>query len=307
MLWEKLGLAYVPDGSLSWARSHAFVPTPIACEDGSLRVFVAFLDGESVGRVGYVDVDPQDPLRVLRYSRFPSLDVGEPGTFDEWGVTPMSVCRMGRVLRLYFTGWQRTRGERYTMLTGVAESTDEGKSFHRLRATPVLERSNEELFVRTAAHVQRTGNGWEAWYVGGSGWIEDGGKPRPTYEIRHLSSPDGLEWAPVGHVCLRPQLPHEFGFGRPFVWRESDGTYSMLYSIRLRLIGYRLGYARSVDGLSWKRHDHWAGLDVSPGGWDSEMVCFGAIVDTPTDRWLFYNGNGYGATGFGVARLVNED
>src|SRR5690242_21129106 len=34
---------------------------------------------------------------------------------------------------------------------------------------------------------------------------------------------------------------------------------------------YRIGYAESKDGLRWKRLDEKAGIDVSPGGFDSVM------------------------------------
>ena len=41
------------------------------------------------------------------------------------------------------------------------------------------------------------------------------------------------------------------------------------------------------------------------GAWDSQMVGLAALLETAYGTYLFYNGNGYGATGFGVA--VAED
>jgi hypothetical protein len=76
----------------------------------------------------------------------------------------------------------------------------------------------------------------------------------------------------------------------------------MWYSIRTRSKGYRLGYAESADGRSWTRKDDEAGLDVSESGWDSEMICFACVQPTPYGTYMFYNGNNYGETGFGVAR-----
>jgi hypothetical protein len=77
----------------------------------------------------------------------------------------------------------------------------------------------------------------------------------------------------------------------------------MWYSIRSRTRPYRLGYAESADGLQWTRHDAEVGLARSPAGWDSEMVCYPAVIDVRGRRLLFYNGNRHGATGFGVAVL----
>jgi hypothetical protein len=75
----------------------------------------------------------------------------------------------------------------------------------------------------------------------------------------------------------------------------------MWYSIRTRSKGYRMGYAESEDGRRWTRLDDRAGIDVSESGWDSEMICYPCIEQTPHGTYLFYNGNGYGASGFGVA------
>jgi hypothetical protein len=76
----------------------------------------------------------------------------------------------------------------------------------------------------------------------------------------------------------------------------------MWYSVRTVSKGYRLGYARSVDGRRFVRADTEVGIDVSPDGWDSRMLCFGYVIDTKWGRYMFYNGNNYGETGFGVAR-----
>jgi hypothetical protein len=66
---------------------------------------------------------------------------------------------------------------------------------------------------------------------------------------------------------------------------------------------YRIGYAESADGLSWKRHDAQAGIDVSEEGWDSEMIAYPWVFDHGGRRYMLYNGNGYGETGIGLAVL----
>jgi hypothetical protein len=66
---------------------------------------------------------------------------------------------------------------------------------------------------------------------------------------------------------------------------------------------YRIGYAESADGLSWERRDAEAGIDVSSAGWDAEMICYPFVFDAEGERWMLYNGNGYGASGIGLAVL----
>jgi len=42
-------------------------------------------------------------------------------------------------------------------------------------------------------------------------------------------------------------------------------------------------------------------IDVSDSGWDSEMVSYPSLLKHKNKMYMFYNGNGYGRTGFGVA------
>jgi hypothetical protein len=223
-----------------------------------------------------------------------------PGTFDDNGVTPACVVEYRGKKYLYYIGWQLGVRVRYYLFVGLAISEDGGESFQRYSETPVLDRSHGELFVRTAAHVKYEEGRWRMWYVGGRDWVNANGKSVPTYTLRYLESPDGSNWGTAGQECMSFASADEYGFGRPYVLREG-GRYRMWYSIRSISKGYRLGYAESPDGLAWRRMDSQVGIDVSADGWDSEMMCFGAIVKTHGRTYLFYNGNNYGQTGFGVA------
>jgi hypothetical protein len=297
MRWRKLGCVHCARGERPWRASHAYCPTPIDTGDGRLRVLCAFLDADKVGRVGWVDVDAADPTRVLAVSDRPALDAGKPGAFDEHGVTPLSACRLddGRV-RLYYAGWQRAVGVRYFLFTGLAESDDDGESFRRVSRAPVLDRSDGELCMRTGGHVRRENGRWRMWYAGGSEWVGE----KPRYALREVVSGDGVEWATEGRVCLEPRAG-ELGFGRPYVLDGGDGRLRMWYSLR-SLAGYTIGYAESGDGgATWERRDEQAGIEPSAVGWDSEMVGLSCIARGGGETYLFYNGNGYGQTGFGVA------
>jgi predicted GH43/DUF377 family glycosyl hydrolase len=307
IVWDKRGLVYCAAGERPWKATHAYCPTPILLDEGRrIRVLCAFLDDDRIGRCGFVDVDPRDPTRVLAVSDEPVLDIGEPGTFDEHGVTPLSLVRLedGR-LRLYYAGWQRGVGVRYFLFTGLAESRDDGDSFTRVSAAPVLDRSDAELHLRTGGLVLPDGDGFEIWYVGGSGWVGSGPDARPRYGMRHLRSADGIHWPDTGDVCFEPRAD-ELGFGRPCILRR-DGMLQMWYGRRDLTGAYELGFATSPDGVTWQRDDARAHLDRGgPGAWDSEMVGLSGLLETPDAIYLFYNGNGYGATGFGVAVAVER-
>jgi hypothetical protein len=300
--WRKLGRVYCADGQHEWARSHGYCPTPfLPLDGGRIRVLCAFLDADRVGRCGWVDVALDDPTQVIGVSASPVLEVGAPGTFDEHGVTPLSIVRLpDDTLRLYYAGWQRGLGVRYTLFLGAAESDDDGASFRRVSEAPVLDRADGELHTRTGALVSLTAGQWQMWYAGGSEWVGTGTAAKPRYSLRYAASTDGIVWPRSGRVCLEPG-PGELGFGRPCI-RRLEGVLEMWYSLRTVERGYDLGYATSVDGIGWVRQDHAAGLQRGvAGSWDADMIGLSCLLELGPETLMFYNGNGYGSTGFGVA------
>jgi predicted GH43/DUF377 family glycosyl hydrolase len=302
MRWHKRGRVYAPPGDVAWAQHYAFPPTPLLRDDGVLRLYVAFCDADTVGRVGYVDVRADAPDEIVAVSERPVLDIGEPGMFDENGVVPTCVVPVGERLFMYYVGYQVGSKVKYFQFQGLAISSDGGESFQRAQRVPVLERSDAEPLNRTSAFVRPGGAGFQMWYVGGGEWTEVGGKPLPVYNMRYLESPDGIAWGSEGRVCLDFASEDEHAFGRPWVWDDENGL-AMMYSIRTRSKDYRLGLARSTDGIAWERHDREVGIDVSPTGWDSEMIAYGSVVRSGGRTYLFYNGNERGRTGFGLAEL----
>jgi hypothetical protein len=304
MRWEKLGLVYVPDGSIDWMRSHAAIPTAIHLDANVIRIFLAFRDAANISRIGWIDVASGSDFKVLRISERPCLDIGRPGAFDDNGVLPIAVIRVGNSLRAYYTGWQLTPRVRYLLFTGVAISSDNGVTFGRYSDTPVFERSSDELIVRSGPSILEHDGKWKAWYSAGSETIRIGSAQVPTYHFAYMESDDGLTWPATGTTVMEPSRPDEFGLSRPFV-ELKDRTYHMWYSVRSQSRGYTIGYATSHEGQFWIRRDDEGGLLPSSDGWDSEMVGFPSLIDTAAGRFMFYNGNDYGATGVGVARLVD--
>lgn len=159
MAWHKRGLVFAPSG-LSWASHTALTPTPIVLDNGSLRVYAGFRDDAGVSRIGWADLDPADPTRVIGWSREPALDVGRPGCFDDNGVILGDVVLTGNRLRMYYVGFQLVAGGKFLAFTGVAESTDGGNSFTRVSDAPCMDRSTEGLYIRAVHAVRQEAGRW---------------------------------------------------------------------------------------------------------------------------------------------------
>ena len=82
-----------------------------------------------------------------------------------------------------------------------------------------------------------------------------------------------------------------------FCYREATGFR------KDKTRGYRLGYAYSLDLITWIRDESKIGIKFSEEGWDSEMMCYPHIFKCDDKVYLLYNGNEFGRYGFGIAVL----
>lgn len=305
MRWTKQGLIYAPGGHQWWARSYAFNPTPETIDDKTIRVYFASLDENRHGRIGYVDLDAADPTRIKYETPEPVLDVGEAGAFDDSGVNPSCVINVGNEKHLYYIGWQRCERVPYMLFSGLA-ILDQHDSFRKYSRTPILDRTEAEPFSRSALCVLSEGPRLNGWYWSCERWTVEQKEIHYNNVIKHAESTDGLHWNTESGHCIAPEGPDDYAVGRP--WIVKDGSiYKMWYAIRSRApVSYRIGYAESRDRRSWQRMDDLAGIERSADGWDSEMVCFPAVVDAGGKRYMFYNGNQHGRTGFGCAVLDSD-
>ncbi|HXG82931.1 MAG TPA: hypothetical protein VNI84_02795 [Pyrinomonadaceae bacterium] len=301
MKWRKQGLIYAPQGDLWWAKSYATIPTVDVLDDRILRIYFASLDENRFGRIGYVDLDAENPSRILYESPEPILDLGEPGAFDDSGVNPSCVIKVGDEKYLYYIGWQRCERVPYMLFAGLATSIGDDRFVRRLQV-PVLDRTDAEPFTRSATSIIFENGIFKNWYVSAFDWIVVDSVKYPTYVIKYATSADGIVWQSRDETCINFKDDDEFGFGRPWVVRDAD-KYSMWYSIRSKSAPYKIGYAESSDGINWIRKDDEAGIKRSDTGWDSEMICYPCVADAGGKRYMFYNGNRHGSTGFGFATL----
>ena len=304
MKWHKRGLVYVPDGSMGWAQKYAFPPIPRRISEDVLRIYLTSCDANTVGRISYIEVSAKDPSKILRVAERPVLDIGEPGMFDENGILPTSIIEVGSELYMYYVGYQLGQKVRYYQFAGLAISLDGGESFERYSRVPVLDRSDAEPLHRTSAFVMRDEGKFRVWYTAGGEWtVGAHGKSLPIYNLHYAESPDGKHWPERGSVAVDFATEDEHVIGRPWIYCDTD-RWRLFFSSRTRSKDYRLGYAESTDrGRTWTRKDAEVGIDVSAGGWDSEMIAYASVINLDGQVLMFYNGNGCGRTGFGYAIL----
>ncbi|NJC26145.1 glycoside hydrolase family protein [Neolewinella antarctica] len=316
MAWQKLGCFFKTDRQHPWMVSHACVPTGLYLpENDRIRIYFAPRNERGQSIPTYLEVDAADPTRVLYLHDRPILELGQLGTFDDGGIMPCSITTAENGdLYLYYVGWNPSVSVAYRNAVGLAISKDGGVTFERPFPGAVVDRSKDEPFFTASPCSFREGDTWHLWYASSTGFLEVNGRVEPLYEIKYAHSADGVEWTRLNQTIFAP-VPIAIGThectARPSVVKDGD-TYKMWfcyrgsYDYRNGDDAYRIGYAESKDARTWHRMDDRVGIDYSPTGWDSDMQTYPNVVDTPHGRYLFYNGNGFGATGIGCARWQNN-
>lgn len=299
--WRKRGRLFEPPADAFTHGSH-----PCAVHVEGDRFVVAFTRRDSARRshIFLCDAEARDGRFTLLGEPRVALRYGEPGYFDCDGV--ISVCfvkHAGRIY-LYYVGWQNLPDTLWICDTGRAVLDPAALTLTREFPGPVLgrDKSNPLFAAATAFHV--AGDKWRTWYNSGIRWEKTAAGWKHHYGIHYAESRDGVDWTCHPGLCLPFADEYEYAFGRPTVY-HADGTYFMWFAHRATrdISTYRIGFASSRDGRSWQRDDGRSGIDVSPAGWDSQMICYPYVFEHGGLFYMLYNGNDYGKTGFGLAVL----
>lgn len=299
MKWRKLGRIFQPENQQPWMRSHA--ANPVAEHRGGdvFRVYFGARDERNRTSIGWLEIDLRRPTQVLRLAAQPVVAPGGAGAFDDSG-TSMGclVAAPGGARYLYYVGWNLGVTVPWRNSIGLAISSGADAPFEKCSPAPVLDRSRCDPYSLSYPWVLTEGAGWRMWYGSNLSW----GTKREDmlHVIKYAESGDGRQWTPREGIAVELRAGAELGLSRPCVVKEKGG-YRMWYSYRGA--AYRIGYAESSDGRTWKRDDQRAGIGVSASGWDSEAVAYASVFDHGGARYMLYNGNGYGKTGFGIAVL----
>ena len=306
----KIGLIFDPRLiSSSWWKSHAMAPSAVLINPSTVRVYLGCWDENKISRIGYVDIDANDPKKILSISEKAVFNIGEDGCFDENGVFPAHSIKeeSGRVI-LFYTGFQLGHKIRHYNFGGAAISYDNGDSFNRVSKAPVLDRADEGLFVRAGQSAVKVKDIYHNVYSAGSGWHFVAGENRPVYDVFYQASKDPFNLSKEGKKIISVNKD-EHGLGRPQIVRLNK-TFYVFYTRRvIEGMKYHMGYSRSTDLENWERCDSDLFRQIphgQEGEFDSEMVYFPCVVQVSDKKaLLFYSGNYFGRDGLGCALIEN--
>lgn len=304
-MWEKKGLIYNVNGEFEWNKSHAQVPVVDILSD-RFRIYYATRNIEGKSNVSFIEVDKEKPHKIIFENRKPLFNFGNMGAFDDSGIMPSSIINIGNKKYLYYVGWTTRKSVPYQNAVGLAISEDGGEIFNKISEGPIISVNHLEPYFSGTSYVLFDNSLFKMWYLSCIKWQVFEGKPEPIYNIKYAESLDGIIWNQTGKVAI--QLEEDEGGLVSASVIKQNGIFKMWFGKRKKSDyreniqnTYRIGYAESIDGVNWERKDSLSGIDISEIGWDSEMISYPYVFKSNEDLMMFYNGNGFGKTGFGYA------
>jgi predicted GH43/DUF377 family glycosyl hydrolase len=299
--WKKLGLVFCPDHSFDWMRSHASNPVAEPLGNGFFRVYFSSRDKDNRASIGSLEIDIKNPSKILNLSSSPLVSPGSPGLFDDSGIAMGWLILVNGKKYLYYLGWNLGVTVPWRNTIGLAVSESGQSVFTKYSRAPLLDRSEVDPYSISYPCVLIEKGLWRMWYGSNLNW--GSAEKDMAHVIKYAESNDGIHWDRRGVIAVPLKPGEEFALSKPCVIRD-ENLYRMWYAYRGE--SYRIGYAESPDGIRWERMDDKVGIGVSDSGWDCEMVEYAHVFEVNGERYMLYNGNGYGKTGFGLAVLEKE-
>jgi predicted GH43/DUF377 family glycosyl hydrolase len=158
--------------------------------------------------------------------------------------------------------------------------------------------SYDQLKLGPRAILREAPNVWKMWYEAAPG----GNQSTTAY----ATSTDGLTWTKyAGNPVMSPSVAWEGAGGMnhedsPTAVLKEGGLYKLWYHA-IAGTTRQIGYAESVDGLSWTKYAGNPVLTPGPAGaWDADTVCEPRVVHPGNLYFMFYT-HCAGSHGIGLA------
>jgi hypothetical protein len=305
MKWKKIKLIFCPINIYEWMYSHAANPVPyvISNENEIVRVYFTTRNKQNQSFIAYADIDFKNNFNVINISEKPLITPGVLGTFDDSGVAMGCLIKKDEKLFLFYLGWNLKITVPWLNTIGLAISDDNTLlNYNKVSLAPIMDRSSEDPFSISYPSILFDEGKYKMWYGSNLSWGKD--QSEMKHVIKYAESDDLFNWNRTNEIHVPLIYEKEYALSKPWVIKEVN-KYKMWYSYRANgvISSYRIGYAESIDGKNWERMDKLVGIDISKSGWDSEMICYPSIFTLNNNTYMLYNGNGYGQTGFGIAKL----
>lgn len=289
---------------LDWCAHHTILPTPHKISENEIRIYFGGTDRNYYGYLGFVDIyisNSGNKFEIKNISSRPILENPQKLEFAKNGINPVSIFRHAEKLLLSVVGYHSTSDGKIKLMSGLIESSDGGNTFHVTQSSPLLTKENNSSLLQSALFIES--NKEQGYFVSDIDWLKLDNKWFPKYGIAQVQFTKNSWQVKESSFILKPEAD-EMGLARPWQF-YFNGNKFLMFGVR-KLINGKLIY--KDFGLAMYANNQWqrlSNLKFSSSGqeWDSEMTCYGAIVEINNTPYMLYNGNGNGIGGVGIAKL----
>jgi hypothetical protein len=216
----------------------------------------------------------------------PVLGPGDPGEWDDGGRIIEDVVLVGGTYHLYFEGF-RTQNPEVNHGRGHATSTD-GVEWTMDPANPVLSHGDpgewDACFWNPAVAVVHDGTQFHMWYGGGASCTDPS-----TVRGGYATSPDGSVWAKYTDPVLPVGLPGSWDdyYVLPGAAILEGGVFKLWFNGHNGSFD-QIGYAESLDGITWDKHlENPVLRSGAAGPWDAWVFSPSVVLEGSVYHMLY--------------------
>lgn len=300
--WEKIGLVYsLKNTNNEYLNSHASNPTAIEINDGIFRVFFSARDSRNRSSVSAFDIDMRT-FKVVNEFDTPLFKYDSNSVFYPDGISCSSIYKVGNKQYLTFMGWVNKKNEHWRGLIGRVE-LGENLSILENTSEILLNLNSLDKISLSYPFIIYENNLYTMYYGSTINWNYENNEM--LHVINYAESLDGKNFIPKGLAF--PYIPGVAqAFSRPAILVQNSDKHAWFSYRGGNGDKYKIGYAHSKKNSPWNLALNTNTISTSNEGWDCEMVEYPFVYKFEEEIFMLYNGNNYGKSGIGLARLKNK-
>lgn len=294
--WKKIGKIFCANNEFDWMKTHASNPVSRHISGDIYRIYFSVRDEQNRSSISYVDIDINNPTKIITKADKPVLTFGNIGLFDDMGVSMGCITKIKGETYLYYLGWNITKTAPWHNAIGAAKEQSDG-TFKKISLAPILDRCDCDPYSLSYPWIFQEDDKYHMWYGSNLSWGTE--QKSMKHLIKYAYSNDGINWIRNGDIAINFHNDNEYAMSKPCVIKDNN-IWKMWYSFRGE--SYRIGYAESEDAKNWIRKDDQSGITISDEtSWDHKTVEYPCVFQHENRYYMLYNGNDYGSSGFGIA------
>ena len=276
--------------------SHAANPVVIRIDETTYRIFFNSRDSNQRSSVYSFDFDMKNQSLIPDTLRDQFLLGNTDGYFKD-GVSLGSHFELDGVYWIGFMGWTNPPYKHWYGKIGRFK-LDSNYDFEYMEEKPWFDLSTHDPISLSYPAVYFNKNVMHVWYGSTLSW--DGGNGEMVHVLKEKVSEDFVHFEDSNRF-VEWEMGKSQAFSRPSIVLVND-KFLMAYSVRGNLTKYQIGFGIVEENSAVVAH--LTTFSPSSSTWETEMVEYPYLISHNDEIYMFYNGNAYGKSGIGLAKLI---